>query len=586
MKSKMIKSARRRTLTVTAALWVAITALGLHSARAAEPYLVENIGPGAADGVSGSSERIANAGGILVFAADDGEHGEELWRSDGTAEGTFMLMDIHPEGGSSIGDMLEFGDLVVFNATDGVNGEEPWRTDGTVEGTFPLGNLNPTGDADFREGIVFGNLLLFSAQNNSSNDELWKTDGTPEGTMLVKEIDPSPTSGSGPPSDFGVVNGVALFEANEGGDNQLWKTDGTPEGTNRLKIIHPSASASISQMTSLDHVALFSASDDEHMGQLWKSDGTAEGTERLMVINNTQSASISRMTRVGNRVFFQARGSDDEVGLWVSDGTVDGTQLVEILRPGADAVIEEITDLNGLALFKATDGVNGAELWISHGTDPGTDILKDIDPSGSSSPDNLIRIGDSVYFQADDVTHGIELWKTEGTTGGTILLYDLAPGVADSDPRPFVPAGGKLFFTADPGDGTGRELYALDVPEDRLLNVATRGFVGTGDNVMIAGFIIGGAAKRVLIRAQGPSLDAFGVPNTLNDPTLAIFSGATQIAFNDDWRDTQETQIEATGLAPGFDVESAIILEIGPGPFTAVVSGGIGNAIVEVFELN
>jgi hypothetical protein len=87
----------------------------------------------------------------------------------------------------------------------------------------------------------------------------------------------------------------------------------------------------------------------------------------------------------------------------------------------------------------------------------------------------------------------------------------------------------------------------------------------------------------------GPTLGGFGVPNTLDDPFLQIFSGATEIASNDDWRDVQETEIEATGFAPGDLAEAGIVIELDEGPFTAIVSGvggTTGNAIVEVFELD
>ena len=115
--------------------------------------------------------------------------------------------------------------------------------------------------------------------------------------------------------------------------------------------------------------------------------------------------------------------------------------------------------------------------------------------------------------------------------------------------------------------------------------------VGTGDNVGIGGFIITGSGpKHVLIRAIGPSLKSSGVPNSLADPFLELYhSGPSPIASNNNWRDTQEETIKATGLAPVNDFESAIDTTLDPGNYTAIVrgnNGGTGVALVEVYDLS
>lgn len=131
------------------------------------------------------------------------------------------------------------------------------------------------------------------------------------------------------------------------------------------------------------------------------------------------------------------------------------------------------------------------------------------------------------------------------------------------------------------------DLSTSDLP--KLVNLSTRGPVGTGDNVMIAGFVVTGPLpKRVIVRAAGPSLAAFGVPNLLQDPTLEIFSGQNQIRANDDWQSTQAAEISASGFAPTDSRESAVVLTLQPGAYTAIVrgkNGTAGNAIVEVYEL-
>ena len=136
------------------------------------------------------------------------------------------------------------------------------------------------------------------------------------------------------------------------------------------------------------------------------------------------------------------------------------------------------------------------------------------------------------------------------------------------------------------------EVYDLDQTVDsKLANISTRGFVETGDNVMIGGtIIVGSDPARVLLRAIGPSLTNFGVPNALQDPTLELHDGnGALMASNDNWRTDQEAEIIATGIPPSNDLESAIVRDLAPGNYTAIVRGvnnTTGIAVVEGFGLN
>jgi len=131
-----------------------------------------------------------------------------------------------------------------------------------------------------------------------------------------------------------------------------------------------------------------------------------------------------------------------------------------------------------------------------------------------------------------------------------------------------------------------------------LANLSTRGLIGTGDDVLVGGFIVRAAnglpdvPKRVLVRAIGPSLAVSGVPlaGRLENPTLALHdaSGAV-IGANDDWRSDQETEILATGLPPFSDLEAALIAELRPGAYTVEVrgtDGGTGIALFEAYDLD
>jgi hypothetical protein len=176
-----------------------------------------------------------------------------------------------------------------------------------------------------------------------------------------------------------------------------------------------------------------------------------------------------------------------------------------------------------------------------------------------------------------------------------------ATGIPPSDP-----AEAAILVTLSPGSytailagkdgGTGLglvEVYDLNqTANSRLANLSTRGFVGTGDNPLIGGFIDGSGEipAQILVRAIGPSLPKMQVSAPLQDPTLEIHDqdGAT-IAFDDNWKDTQQTEIEATGLAPTDDQESAILITLRNSLYTAIVRGvndTVGTALVEVYDLD
>lgn len=137
------------------------------------------------------------------------------------------------------------------------------------------------------------------------------------------------------------------------------------------------------------------------------------------------------------------------------------------------------------------------------------------------------------------------------------------------------------------------EIFDLDQNANaELTNLSARAFAGTGDDVLIGGIIIRGrtdSSARVLVRATGPSLAGSGVSGALSDPELSLFdANGSVIASNDNWRDTQESEIAATGLAPGDNRESAIVVLLSPGDYTAIVTGkggATGIALVEFFDL-
>lgn len=137
------------------------------------------------------------------------------------------------------------------------------------------------------------------------------------------------------------------------------------------------------------------------------------------------------------------------------------------------------------------------------------------------------------------------------------------------------------------------EVYDLGTgASSKLANISTRGFIDTGDNVMIGGFIVGGGAAdqtRIVVRAIGPTLGQFGITNALQDPTLSLYdSNGNVMATNDNWRDGHQPEVVAAGLAPTDDRESALFQSLSPGAYTAIVAGKgaeTGVGLVEGFNV-
>jgi uncharacterized protein GlcG (DUF336 family) len=159
----------------------------------------------------------------------------------------------------------------------------------------------------------------------------------------------------------------------------------------------------------------------------------------------------------------------------------------------------------------------------------------------------------------------------------------------------FAYLGARLPYAKFPRDPDGADPSLggplITVAAEKLANISTRVSAGTGDNRLIGGFIISGnASKKVIVRAMGPSLAQYGVTSALADPTLELHdSTGAIIATNDNWADTQQSDVLASGIPPPNELESAIVRTLPPGAYTAIVdgkNGGTGTALVEVYDLS
>ena len=414
-----------------------------------------------------------------VFFANNGVSGRELWVTDGTEAGTFMLRDIGP-GSQGLGDNGRLMPLpdgrVMFLGNDGA-GDKLWATDGTSEGTVILRDAR----AGFiNEYFVMADGRLLFQMFDGSDAELWISDGTSNGTVLLKDINPTQMNGSSMPSGFASLDdGRVIFSADDGTHGrEVWITDGTAAGTVMVKDINTGTAdwfgsgggSNPAYFTRLgDGRMIFRAEDGVHGNELWVTDGTEAGTQLLKDIapgigNSyvTQPAALP-----DGRVIFSAdMGGAVGRELWITDGTTAGTILVKDIEPGAgSSYLGGFTALtDGRMVFTAQTAAAGYELWVTDGSAAGTFMLKDINPGAANGyPSNFTPLADGrLVFGAVSAANGYELWVTDGTPNGTTMVADMVAGAGNFYPNNFTALkDGRVSFMAT--DGTsGVELWITD----------------------------------------------------------------------------------------------------------------------------
>ena len=331
---------------------------------------------------------------ILYFAANEGvSSGQELWKSDGTEEGTVLIKDIYP--GNNFGFdteyIVEFEGGVVFTGKD-TFGEELWKSDGTEEGTVQIKDIKTGASSSFVRYIANANGTLYFIAAEASEYGLWKSDGTEGGTTKLADLG----ANSGPEhvtyhqGNILFYNFTSSLESDE-----VWISDGTIEGTEVLA--NTSTSGPINDpMVASGNNLYFRAGTDEFGIELFKTDGTAEGTGLVKDLDESAGDGFPEN-------FIDFMGEIYFVGdakLWKSDGTEEGTVVVV---PEVSNRTEILSD--GSNLFYRVNG----DLGIYNPTD-GASVI-------STAPDFYVHelmtiFKDELYFiGSDDIEEEYELWK-------------------------------------------------------------------------------------------------------------------------------------------------------------------------------
>ncbi|MBA3571100.1 MAG: Ig-like domain-containing protein [Pyrinomonadaceae bacterium] len=207
----------------------------------------------------------------------------------------------------------------------------------------------------------------------------------------------------------------------------------------------------------------------------------------------------------------------------------------------------------------------------------------------------IMNVGDTIPIELyADYSNDVRMLQYVAADD-TVELTSSNPSVVTVDPTRIVMFGqapGSATITASFHGFTTQASVTVNPlvpPPPRLLNISTRMQVQNGDNVLIGGFIVTGSdSKKVILRGIGPSLGAAGISNPLQDPHLELHNQAGIVASNEDWKDTQESEIVATGISPNDDKEAAIVTTLSPGAYTVILKqndGGTGVGLVEAYDL-
>ncbi|MBI4584720.1 MAG: hypothetical protein HY717_11960 [Planctomycetes bacterium] len=372
------------SLLLNAALVVGLSPSASH---ADEAFLLKGLIPG------GSSALFK---GRLFVSAVLGEfniwtHGYNLWVTDGTIDGTRLVMG---NGSIPVSNIRKGWITVLRDQLFFINGNALWTSDGTSEGTrylfgFPQDSTTfsgwlPIGGLASTKDHLFFFLRYFDETGRGPLYQLWISDGTLQGTLTLADIE----NWEGLLESGGAATKERFFfpAFSSGFGHELWASDGTPEGTQMVKdILTGPMSSSPGGFTAVGDKVAFNA------GQLWFSDGTPDGTQAMLVDFNIKpgqnNCGARGLCSVGDRVFFISECGEEVEVLWASDGTAEGTGPVIEFSPPQGISPYWLTPVGDRLFFWGNDGIHGIEPWITDGTLEGTRMIQDLNPgTGSSIP--------------------------------------------------------------------------------------------------------------------------------------------------------------------------------------------------------
>ena len=430
---------------------------------------------------------LTRSGGVTYFNADDGVHGQELWRTDGTAAGTRLVRDVDPaaavvnnNGSTHLGpqNTTDVNGTLYYTQDTTATGTELYRSDGTADGTVLVADLVAGAGSSSPTKLtnVNGTLFFFSGTT------LYKTDGTAAGTTAVKSfaggvypygLGGTPVAVGGGRLLFAVVN----TDPNTAGSipSGTWVSDGTAAGTKRLTDAAGNdlgTHAAAGPVVTLNGQSYYGGYDG-----LVRTDGTPAGTAALY------AGSVTGVAAVGGSLYFlRTDYAAGTVGLYQSDGTTAGTALVrqlnDVIATYSNAPLaDNLTVLGSRLVFESTasptagPAKGGPALWASDGTAAGTVPLAKAAGRADRAGGQVAVAGGRAYFvgvttDANSVGQP-SLWSTDGTTATAVAGAPVG-GLSNAllvgqtgDGELSAAADGRLLFAAADA-AAGLELWATD----------------------------------------------------------------------------------------------------------------------------
>ena len=468
-----------------------------------------------ASGSDSTVSNIASMGGNLYFVADDGEHGRELWKSDGTVGGTGMLKDVCEDCpfffSSDIGRIFASDTKIFFVASTMDEGREIWVSDGTEQGTnmvidlfqIPTQYYDVTISYDgpeiffaitedqnpnFAESVVFSAFKGNAAENMILGEELWISDGTPSGTYMISDVNPQTisvqTDGGplccydsigGEPMEPVIMGDEIFFTAeNKVADlgRELYKTNLiTTESTIVRDVRFGEISSGVTGLTVFDNRVYFSADNGNTGAELWATNGSFNGTVLVADIASEGGSNPGNLTVFDGLLYFTASNEGSGRELWVTNGSYWGTELVSDIVNGTYSSIPlDLTVAGGALFFTALSNETGRELWSLQGSGADPGLVRDIRAgTQGSAPSQLFSYLGKLYFVADDGSSGTEIWRSSGSQQTTQLAFEINP-TGSSQPREFTLVGDKIYVLADDGF-RGLEIWFLAENEEIHLSL-------------------------------------------------------------------------------------------------------------------
>ena len=298
----------------------------------------------------------------MLFSANDGTIGTELWKTDGTETGTVNVVD-YPLTANSITWIENLNGLGILGQIVSTTGRELYKSDGTAANSSIILDINPGTTLGVGSSYIKnGNTIYFQGNSGTTGLELWKTDGTTAGTVLVKDINVG-TEASGPVR-FANLGTTTYFRATGANGQELWKTDGTEAGTVEVADINVGAGDSNPDEIAVANGAVyFFASDNDLNYDLYHYNGTV--LTKLNDFNALSNTVSSAFVAIDNLVYFAADSNADTFReLWQTNGTVSGTVAVSSLVAGSinPTNVGQLTKIGTNLFFSATD-TDGQELF-------------------------------------------------------------------------------------------------------------------------------------------------------------------------------------------------------------------------------